>query len=138
MQPSSTIEAKQQLDNMRKDISALPNVFPGSVGLSNPPGSNRPQMPPSPELKRKFSGDNAIKKSTRSQRSVVENTIQSVSTDSFNNTKPQIFSTTAQIVRFSVRLSYPCMLLCIHQSLSLASFSFCLNNRSKSSLICFD
>ena len=99
VQPSSTIDAKQQMDNMRKDISTLPNLFPGSVGLSNPPSSNRPQMPPSPELKRKFSAENAIRKPARPPRTIVENTIQPVITTESTNTKPQIFSTTAQIVR---------------------------------------
>jgi hypothetical protein len=86
---------------MKKDISILPSLFPGSVGLSNPPSSNKQQMPPSPELKRKFSGDNVIKRPIRPQRTIIESTILPVSNDS-NTTKPQIFSTTAEIVRIIV------------------------------------
>jgi hypothetical protein len=86
---------------MRKDISILPNFFPGSVGLSNPPSNNKQLMPPSPELKRKFSGDHNIKRSTRPQRTIIESTILPVSNDS-KTTKPQIFSTTAEIVRIIV------------------------------------
>jgi hypothetical protein len=92
---------------MRKDISILPNLFPGSVGLSNPPSNNKQQMPPSPELKRKFSGDNAIKKPTRPQRTIIENTILPVSNES-NKTKQQIFSTTAEIVRIIVCIPHAC------------------------------
>jgi len=94
---------------MRKDISILPNFFPGSVGLSNPPSNNKQQMPPSPELKRKFSGDHNIKRSTRPQRTIIESTILPVSNDS-KTTKPQIFSTTAEIVRIIVCVSLPCSL----------------------------
>jgi len=86
---------------MKKDTSILSNIFPGSVGLSNPPSSHKQQMPPSPELKRKFSGDNVIKRPIRPQRTIIESTILPVSNDS-NTTKPQIFSTTAEIVRIIV------------------------------------
>lgn len=99
--PSSTIEARQQFETMKKDISILPSLFPGSVGLSNPPSNNRQQMPPSPELKRKFSGDNIIKRPTRPQHTIIESTILPVSNNS-HTTKPQIFSTTAEIVRIIV------------------------------------
>jgi hypothetical protein len=97
---------------MKKDISILPSLFPGSVGLSNPPSSNKQQMPPSPELKRKFSGDNVIKRPIRPQRTIIESTILPVSNDS-NTTKPQIFSTTAEIVRIIVSIylaRYPALI----------------------------
>jgi hypothetical protein len=86
---------------MKKDTSILSNIFPGSVGLSNPPSSHKQQMPPSPELKRKFSGDNVIKRPVRPQRTIIESTILPVSNNS-NTTRTQIFSTTAEIVRFIV------------------------------------
>ncbi|CAF1150695.1 unnamed protein product [Adineta steineri] len=92
--PSSTIEARHQLETMHNDLSILPSLFPGSVGLSNPPSNNRPQIPPSPELKRKFSAENSIQKSNRTQYTINENTIPSVS----NISKPQIFSTTTHII----------------------------------------
>ena len=84
------------METMKKDISILPNLFPGSVGLSNPPSKQQP--PASPELKRKFSGDNVIKKPTRPQRTIIESTIVPVSNNS-NARKAEIFSTTAEIVR---------------------------------------
>jgi hypothetical protein len=83
------------METMKKDLSILPTLFPGSVGLSNPPSNNKQQIPPSPELKRKFSADNAIKKPTKSQQTFIESTRIPVS----NETKQQIFSTTTQIVR---------------------------------------
>ncbi|CAF1084668.1 unnamed protein product [Rotaria sordida] len=94
--PSST-EAKQQWETTRKDVTVLPTFFPGSVGLSNPPSNNKQQMPASPELKRKFSDDHSFKKSTRPQCTIIETTILPVSNDS-NIPKPQIFSTTAEII----------------------------------------
>jgi hypothetical protein len=95
------------METMRKDISTLTNLFPGSVGLSNPPSTHKQQMPPSPELKRKFSGDNVVKRPTRPQRTIIESTILPVSNNS-NTTKQQIFSTTAEIVRFIVCHSLAC------------------------------
>ncbi|UJR26280.1 hypothetical protein I4U23_007619 [Adineta vaga] len=94
LMPSSTHEAKQQMETMKKDISILPNLFPGQVGLSNPPSNNKPQMPASPELKRKFSGENSLQKTNRVQRNINEITIPSVSYPS----KPQVFSSTAHII----------------------------------------
>ncbi|CAF0720973.1 unnamed protein product [Rotaria sp. Silwood1] len=94
---SSSIETKQQLETMKKDVSVLPNFFPGSVGLSNPPSNNKQQLPPSPELKRKFSDDHIIKRPSRPQCTIIETTILPVSNDS-NTIKPQIFSTTAEII----------------------------------------
>jgi hypothetical protein len=80
----------------KKDISILPSLFPGSVGLSNPPSTNKQQIPPaSPELKRKFSADNILRKPSKPQRTVIETTISSES----NAIKPQIFSSTTEIVR---------------------------------------
>jgi hypothetical protein len=92
---------------MKKDISRLPNFFPGSVGLSNPPSNNKQQIPASPELKRKFSGDHIIKRPTRPQRTIIESTILPVSNES-NTTKPKIFSTTAEIVRIIICVSLAC------------------------------
>jgi hypothetical protein len=86
------------METMKKDISILPALFPGSVGLSNPPSKNRQQLPPSPELKRKFSADNVIKKPTKSQQTFIESTTLPVS----NEMKPQIFSTTTEIVSIIV------------------------------------
>jgi hypothetical protein len=106
---------------MKKDSSILPNLFPGSVGLSNPPSNNKQQIPASPELKRKFSGDNIIKKSTRPQRTIIDNTILPVSNES-NTTKQQIFSTTAQIVRLN-RLCF-LLLVPLHQFIFLDKNKF--------------
>ncbi|CAF2715042.1 unnamed protein product [Rotaria sp. Silwood2] len=94
---SASIEVKQQSETMKKDSSILPNFFPGSVGLSNPPSNNKQQIPASPELKRKFSDDHTIKRPSRPQCTIIETTILPVSNDS-NTTKPQIFSTTAEII----------------------------------------
>ncbi|CAF1087946.1 unnamed protein product [Adineta ricciae] len=93
--PSSTHEARQQMETMRKDLTVLPNLFPGQVGLSNPPSNSRSQMPASPELKRKFSsGENTLQKTARVQQIMNESIIPIVS----NSSKPQVFSSTAHII----------------------------------------
>ncbi|CAF4399590.1 unnamed protein product [Rotaria socialis] len=94
---TTTTKANENMETMRKHISILPNFFPGSVGLSNPPSTNKQQIPASPELKRKFSDDNTVQMPSRVQCSVIETTILPVSNES-NAEKPQVFSTTAEII----------------------------------------
>ena len=94
------------METTRKDASSLPSYFPGSVGLSNPPSNNRQRMSASPELKRKVSGDNIIRRTNRPQHTIIESTILPVSNDP-DTTKSQVFSTTADIVREIVCISLP-------------------------------
>jgi hypothetical protein len=87
------------MQTMNNKMSILPDIFSGSVGLSNPP-ANQKQLPvsSSPEFKRKFSVDDELKRTNRQQQTMIETIVSPLS--NHNETmKGQMFSSTAEIVR---------------------------------------
>ncbi|CAF4405694.1 unnamed protein product, partial [Rotaria magnacalcarata] len=66
--------------------------------------TNKQQIQASSELKKNISDDNTVQMPSRIQRSVIETTISPVSNES-NAAKPQVFSTTAEIVREMICVS---------------------------------
>ncbi len=82
----------------KKDISIIPTIFPGSVGLSNPLSKIKFQQISKPEITLKVSNNNVKKRSTRPQGAVIDSTVIQSSVNS-DITKPQIFSNAAEIVR---------------------------------------
>jgi hypothetical protein len=86
----------------KKDISIIPTIFPGSVGLSNPLSKIKFQQPKQqiskPEITLKISNNNVKKRSTRPQGTVIDSTVIQSSVNS-DVTKPQIFPNAAEIVR---------------------------------------
>ncbi|CAF1085922.1 unnamed protein product [Adineta steineri] len=101
------------IDTSKKDISILPALFPGSVGLSNPlSGGHKPQpqqqpLPPQQqqqqqqisesEVARKISNDNVTNRSARPHGVVLESTVIPPSVDSVvANT--EIVSTTSEAI----------------------------------------
>jgi hypothetical protein len=99
----------------KKDISIIPILFPGSVGLSNPLSDKKQQQQQTFEsdTKRKISNDNIAKRSARPHGAVIESTVlQSVINPDV--IKPQTFSATAEIVRiasFGMIKPSPCSIL---------------------------
>jgi hypothetical protein len=94
------------VDTTKKDISIIPFLFPGSVGLSNPLSNKKQQQQQQQQqisesdIKRKISNDNITKRSARPHGTVIESTVlQSVINPGV--TKPQVFTNTAEIVRIA-------------------------------------
>ena len=94
------------METIRKDLSILPNIFPGSVGLSNPLSDNKSSQEHI-DIKRKVSTDNITKRSARPHAAVIDNTIIQTSIN------PDVIkTTTTEIVRIaSLDLTKPASLL---------------------------
>ncbi|UJR22746.1 hypothetical protein I4U23_025778 [Adineta vaga] len=84
----------------KKDVTIIPTIFPGSVGLSNPLSDHKQhqhqQQIFESDTTRKISNDNITNRSTRPHGIIIDSTVIQSSVDSAI-TNPQIVSTTPEI-----------------------------------------
>jgi len=85
------------METVRKDVSNLPKIFPGSVGLSNPLNENKSEQI---DVKRKVSNDNIAKRTARPHAAIIDNTIIQTSINP-EVTKTTTTTTTTEIVRIA-------------------------------------